>query len=374
MRILYILTSLGIGGAEKQVVSLAEHMSARGHTVAFLVLRHSAEEWPVKLPVLRLNLARSPFSILRGIRFARSFVVLFQPEILHSHTFPANVFTRLMRIGIRINGVSPAVVNTIHNVHEGGLHRMAAYALTSSCVDRVTAVSEAAAERFIRLRAVPQHKMTVITNGIDTSEFKPDSGRRKVVRNRMQLGTSFLWLAVGRLVPAKDYPNLLRAFQALLQAQPQARLCIAGEGDPETLLTSHSDVLPTASSIQWLGLRRDIADLFDAADGFVLSSAWEGMPLVIGEAMSMGKPVVATNVGGVAELMGDTGMVVPPANSKALTAAMLAVMQSDESKRKRLSIAARERIAKSFSLQARAEQWESFYMESLVRLSHERSR
>jgi len=374
MRILYILTSLGIGGAEKQVVTLAEHLSAKGHTVAFLVLKHSPEEWPVKLPVLRLNLARSPFSVLRGLRFARSFVVLFQPEILHSHTFPANMFTRMMRIGLRINGVAPAVLNTIHNVHEGGLHRMAVYALTSSCVDRVTAVSEAAAERFIRSRAVPRNKMSVITNGIDTNEFTPDTHRRRVTRNRMQLGSFFLWLAVGRLVPAKDYPNLLRAIQVLLQAEPQARLWIAGEGDPETLLVSHLDILQSASSIQWLGLRRDIAELLDAADGFVLSSAWEGMPLVIGEAMAMGKPVVATDVGGVAELIGDTGRVVPPANSQALTAAMLAVMQSDESKRKRLSIAARERIAKNFSIQARTEQWESFYMESLVRLSHERSR
>jgi len=374
MRILYILTSLGIGGAEKQVVSLAEHLSANGHTVAFLVLKHSAEEWPVKLPVLRLNLARSPFSILRGLRFARNFVTLFQPEILHSHTYPANMFTRLMRIGLSINGVPPVVLNTIHNVHEGGWHRMAAYTLTSPFVDRVTAVSTAAADRFVRLRAVPQSKMTIITNGIDTHEFTPDPGRRRIVRKRMQLGSSFLWLAAGRLALAKDYPNLLRAFNMVCQSQQQARLWIAGEGDPRSLLASHPDLLSDNPAIQWLGLRHDIQDLLDAADGFVLSSAWEGMPLVVGEAMSMGKSVVATDVGGVSELMGDTGTVVPPANSIALSEAMLAVMQSDELHRRPASIAARERIANLFSMQARAKEWESFYMESLVRLSHEQSR
>jgi len=374
MRILYILTSLGIGGAEKQVVSLAEHLSANGHTVAFLVLKHSAEEWPVKLPVLRLNLARSPFSILRGLRFARNFVTLFQPEILHSHTYPANMFTRLMRIGLSINGVPAVVLNTIHNVHEGGWHRMAAYTLTSPFVDRVTAVSTAAADRFVRLRAVPQSKMTIITNGIDTHEFTPDPGRRRIVRKRMQLGSSFLWLAAGRLALAKDYPNLLRAFNMVCQSQQQARLWIAGEGDPRSLLASHPDLLSDNPAIQWLGLRHDIQDLLDAADGFVLSSAWEGMPLVVGEAMSMGKSVVATDVGGVSELMGDTGTVVPPANSIALSEAMLAVMQSDELHRRPASIAARERIANLFSMQARAKEWESFYMESLVRLSHEQSR
>ena len=367
MRILYILTSLGIGGAEKQVISLAQHMSAKGHTVAFLVLKHSAEEWPLKLPVLRLNLARSPFSILRGLRFARSFTSLFQPEILHSHTFPANLFTRMMRIGLRINGAAPVVLNTIHNVHEGGLHRMAAYALTSPCVDRVTAVSEAAAARFVRLHAVPKTKMSIITNGIDTNEFTPDTHRRNATRNRMQLGSSFLWLAVGRIAPAKDYPNLLRAFDALLQSHPQARLWIAGEGDPQAVFAADPDLVSMKKSVQWLGLRHDIQDLLDAADGFVLASAWEGMPLVVGEAMSMGKPVVATNVGGVCELMGDTGTLVPSGDSKALSAAMLAMMQSDDIQKRRMSIAARERIAKFFSMKARAEQWESFYL-SLIHI------
>src|ERR1700733_16325802 len=97
VRILYILTSLGIGGAEKQVVSLAERMAAKGHTVALIVLKHADEEWPVKIPVLRLNLRKTTMGILRGLRFAKNFVTLFRPDILHSHTFPANLFTRLLR-------------------------------------------------------------------------------------------------------------------------------------------------------------------------------------------------------------------------------------------------------------------------------------
>jgi glycosyltransferase involved in cell wall biosynthesis len=204
----------------------------------------------------------------------------------------------------------------------------------------VTAVSTPAAERFVRTLAVPRKKMSVITNGIDVKEFAPDSRRRKSIRNQMQVRGVFQWLAVGRLTPAKDYPNLLRAFRALNHVDPTARLWIAGEGDPSTLLASHPDLLQNSPSIQWLGLRRDIADLLDAADGFVLSSAWEGMPLVVGEAMAMGKPIVATNVGGIAELMGNTGTLVPPADSQALTAAIVAVMDNNELARKHSAIAA----------------------------------
>ena len=81
------------------------------------------------------------------------------------------------------------------------------------------------------------------------------------------------------------------------------------------------------SIVRRLGLRSDIAALLDAADGFVLSSAWEGMPLAVGEAMAMAKPVVATDVGGVRELVGDAGVLVPAKNPTALAEAMVAMMK-----------------------------------------------
>ncbi len=371
MRLLYILTSLGIGGAEKQVISLAERLSANGHTVAFLVLKHSAEEWPVQQPVLRLNLAKTPLAILRGLRFARNFITLFRPQILHSHTYPANIFARLLHVGLRVDGVRPVLINTIHNVHEGGLHRMLLYSLTSPLVDQVTAVSDAAAERFVRLHAVPSNKISVITNAIESDVFCPDARRRTQTRDRMHAGSTFTWLAVGRLSPAKDYPNLLRAF-SLLQQRTAANtaLWIAGEGDPLALSVDAPELLGTSKDVRWLGLRRDVVELLDAADAFVLSSAWEGMPLVLGEAMSMGKPVVATQVGGVAELLGSFGTLVPPADSEALAAAMIALMSSNELERKRSALAVRERIVQHFSMAARAEQWQQYYKACIARRSH----
>jgi hypothetical protein len=130
VRILYILTSLGIGGAEKQVIDLAEHMKAEGHVVALMALKHTAEEWPVKLPVFRLNLKKTPVGVLRGLRFAQSFLAIFRPDIVHSHTFPANIFSRLLRIIPKSEFPIPKLVNTIHNVNEGGWHRMLAYRAT----------------------------------------------------------------------------------------------------------------------------------------------------------------------------------------------------------------------------------------------------
>ena len=108
-------------------------------------------------------------------------------------------------------------------------------------------------------------------------------------------------------------------------------------------------------------MRRDIADLMDAADGYVLSSAWEGMPLALGEAMVMEKVAVATAVGGVRELIGDAGFVVPPNDGKALADEMLNVMAMPEPARRVMGRDARLRIKLNFSIDAKAEEWERLY-------------
>jgi glycosyltransferase involved in cell wall biosynthesis len=120
----------------------------------------------------------------------------------------------------------------------------------------------------------------------------------------------------------------------------------------------------TARSIEraGFGVRRDIPALLDAADGFVLSSAWEGMPLVVGEAMAMAKPVVATDVGGVRELVGDSGAIVPAKDSNALGEAMLAMMRRPAAARAELGRKARERILNCFGMDAKAHEWEALYL------------
>ena len=149
----------------------------------------------------------------------------------------------------------------------------------------------------------------------------------------MSVDSRFVWFTAGRLAPAKDLPNLLEAFRQVRREFPDAELWIAG-APPDAKFIRSSDgkaslysVAATQremrDSIRWLGLRRDIPALLDAADAFVLASAWEGMPLALGEAMAMEKPIVVTDAGGVRELVGGAGIVVPLKNSAALAQAMI---------------------------------------------------
>jgi glycosyltransferase involved in cell wall biosynthesis len=360
MRIAYVLTSLGVGGAERQVLALAERMKARGHAVLLVVLLpRQAEEWPTTLDLVRLEMSKRPASLLAGAWKARRILQEFQPDLIHSHTFPANMMARLLKISLP----KVAVLSAIHNVYEGGWGRMLAYRLTDALSRRSTAVSQAAADSFVRLKAVPAHKMSVVVNGIDTAVFAPSSARRCRMREEMGAGDEFIWLAAGRIVPAKDYPNLLRAFAQARAAVPGARLWIAGEaaGNESAAVQALAAELGLQDSVRWLGLRRDMPALLDAADGFVLASAWEGMPLVVGEAMAMEKPAVATDVGGVRELLGETGAIVPAKSPEALAEAMVELMRRTNEARGRLGQAARERIASRFCIEAKADEWEALY-------------
>jgi glycosyltransferase involved in cell wall biosynthesis len=362
MRIAYILTSLGLGGAERHTIALAEWMASHGHSVLLIsLLSRQSEEWPTQLEVVPLDLRKSPASVFAGLVQARRLLKTFRPDLVHSHTFPANLFARLLRV------LAPqqVVVSTMHNVYEGGRERKLAYRLTDLLALRTTAVSEAVARHAIEAHAVSAHKCAVIPNAFDTTAFAPNASRRAEARAKNGAGDDFIWLAAGRIVSAKGFLNLLEAFAQVWVAHPQTQLWIAGEHPRSTSRRTEYTglVVPrgTTERIHQLGLSRDMPALLDAADAFVLSSAWEGMPLVVGEAMAMEKPVVATDVGGVHELLGDTGTVVPARDPDALAKAMLEVMRSPLQSRSVLGRAARERIVTQFDAGVLFPKWETFY-------------
>jgi glycosyltransferase involved in cell wall biosynthesis len=339
-------------------------MVVRGHDVHLVVLRPTLDEQiAIDLPHTHLDMQRTPLSVAMGLMRGARFLREFKPDVVHSHGFHGNIVARLLRPF----GCAP--ISTIHNIYEGGASRMLAYRLTDFLSLRTTAVSRAAGDRFVEQRAVPQAKLRVLTNGIDLAQFAPSPARRATLRGEMNAADRFVWLTAGRLSPAKDYPNLIRAFALARSARRPMELWIAG-GAAQTAggaaaelaaLKALAAELGAGDAIRWLGLCDDMPALLDAADGFVLASAWEGMPLVLGEAMAMEKPVVATDVGGVRELVADCGWLVPARKPEALAAAILQVVDMPVEEREASGRAARERITEHFSMESRADEWEAIY-------------
>jgi glycosyltransferase involved in cell wall biosynthesis len=334
-------------------------MAARGHAVALVVLRPQERDgFATNLDVVHLDINNAA-SLMAGLRRGVAFVRGFRPDLIHSHNFHGNMLGR----AFKLNDRRAALVSTIHNVYEGGWPRMLAYRLSDGLADRVTAVSEAVAERYVRMKAVSRSKCVVVTNGIETGEFTPDAERRRATREEMGVGEEFVWLMVGRNTVAKDHANLMQAFGRAWRQLKQSQLWIAGGAPDGNQKTYAAISMPHGAldHVRRLGARRDIPALLDAADGFVLSSAWEGMPLAVGEAMAMERPVVATDVGGVRELVGDAGAIVPAKDSNALAEAMVATMRRPAAARAEMGRAARERICSRFSMDRKAEEWEALY-------------
>jgi glycosyltransferase involved in cell wall biosynthesis len=345
-------------------------MARAGHAVRLVILlprgaedllsESASETDSPSLDVVYLGIQKNPWSALRGLARGASVIRQFGPDLIHAHNFHGNLVGRLLG---RLCGGVP-VISTIHNVYEGGRLRMLAYRISDPLSRQTIAVSEAACERYTRLRAIAVNKSGVVANGIETDNFHPSLNQRNAMRATMGVtGKYFVWIAVGRLAPAKDYPNLLRAFAALQLGQPAARLWIVGAGEHSCTneLQSLARNLGIEDKIRWLGSRHDVATLLDAADAFVLASAWEGMPLALGEAMAMGKPVVATDVGGVREMTAESNWLVRAGNSNALAEAMARIMALSDTERLRIGEAARARILQRFSMEAKTREWEEIY-------------
>jgi glycosyltransferase involved in cell wall biosynthesis len=229
--------------------------------------------------------------------------------------------------------------------------------------DLTTQISQTGLERYVWVKAVPQHKICVVPNGVDINRFRPDARARFEVRSELKLHDDcFVWLAVGRFDYAKDYSNLLHAFAQL--SHEDAFLLIAGQGPLKSRMESLAHQLGIAQKVLFLGIRQDVPRLMNAADGYVMSSFYEGLPMVLLEASASGLPIVATDVGGNRELVlnGQTGYLVSPRDAEALSAAMRRLMNMPVESRNQLGVRGRERVLALYSLDRVVDQWEQLYV------------
>ncbi len=233
--------------------------------------------------------------------------------------------------------------------------------------DITTNVSRAAVSRYVRVGAVPEDRITYVPNGIDTDRFQFMQDARLRLREELHLTGKFVWLAVGRFEEAKDYPSLLQALRQVVSGDDEVQLLIAGQG---TLLENIKDMahsLELDENVKFLGIRRDIPELMSAADAYVMSSAWEGLPMVLLEASACELPVVATDVGGNSEIVidGCNGYLVSSRDHNALSAAMLKMMSLSEEERRAMGRAGRKHVEANYGMDRVVEQWEELYISLL---------
>ena len=365
-RVLMLITTLGFGGAETQVVRLASDLKSRGWDVAVACLvapcAFVGQLESIGVSVHSLDMPRG-IPDPRAIWRLRSLIREFRPDVVHSHMVHANLLGRIVRLVCRF----PAFICTVHNLRETSersgatWHKELLYRITDPLADMTTIICEAAFERYVRVRAVPPGKLKMIPNGVDTEYFSPSKERRLESRRLLGVENHFVWLAVGRLVPQKDYPVLLRALTAL--GNGEWIVLITGSGPLGEHLQRECRRLGLNGRIRFVGTRENILNLYDAADAFVMSSRYEGLPVALLEASSMGLPSVVTGVGGNADVVidGVSGYVVAPQEPVQIARAMRSIMDAAHERRLALSLAARQHCLADYGFESITQQWVELY-------------
>ena len=217
--------------------------------------------------------------------------------------------------------------------------------------DRVVAVGQAVANALVRNEGIPEKRVAVIYNGIDLSVFSNRGHDRGAIRRELGAGADDLViLQVARLDYLKDHATAIAALAEVVRGRKNVRLFLAGEGPEQERIAECIRQRDLGSHVRLLGLRTDISRLLSAADIFLLTSISEGIPLTVIEAMAAGLPVVATNVGGVAETALDrrTSFLAPAGDHVALAQYILRLAE-DAALRRRMGQQGRERASQLFS-------------------------
>lgn len=354
--ILYVIRSLEIGGAQRQLVMQAIGLRDRGFRVGVAVfypggaLQDELERALVPVHSLRKR-SWADFAGF-GLRLAR-LVRRENPDVIYSFMTGANVLTALCRPfwgtrrliwGIRASGIDAT---------QYGLRRrltIAASARLSSCPDLCVANSRVGAADYVEM-GYPEKRMRVVPNGINTDKFAPrgvDGGRLRagwrLAPNERAVGL------VARLDPMKDHGTFLGAIAQLIEQGFAVRGVCAGTGpsDYEQALRQHAAKLGLDGRIEWIAQASDMPDLYQSLDVAVSASSFgEGFSNAIAEAMACGIPCVATDVGDSAEIVGSAGRVVPPRDMSALAAGIAELLRADKAA---AASAARARVVDNFGI------------------------
>ena len=367
-RVLQIVTSLAVGGAQRHLLELLPGLRQFADIDLVYFRDHDLRpEFEACVERIAHLPMAGPFGAVRLPHLA-AFIRRGRYALVHTHLLRADMYGALAAraVGVR------AIVSTKHNIEArlSSSSARALHALATRSTRRTIAISEAVAHWANQQLGIPRDHIDIIRYGLDPAPF---SGVDREAA-RLELGLQAhvpLVLCPARLDPQKRHDVLLRAFAQVRQRLGNAQLLCAGEtqlGGPayRTRLLELSDELGLRDAVRWLGVRSDMPNLMAAADLVVLSSDWEGLGLVVMEAAMAGRPVVATAVGGVPEIVEHqvTGSLVPQGDEQALASEMTTMLLNPD-QRARMGADARRHAAQAFDLQRMRTATRSLYAEVL---------
>jgi len=363
IRVLHLITTMPVGGAESLILTTMRNLDARRFSSVLCCIKTKGmlgdEVEKAGFPVIALD-------GMIGKRFDRNIVRKIQAviekeniDIVHCHLYHAAFYGRLAAKRCK----KPSVV-TIHNVYSNPkLHRRLINHWLSRHTAALVAVSGAVAQHVVRYDRVEPLRLNVVPNGIDVATAKSQLTKTQARAMLNIPANAMALVTIGRLEKQKGHLLLLKALRLLRDHSGDCpHLLLVGDGSERGNLLTACESLALGDRVHLLGTRRDIADILRAADIFVLPSFWEGLPLSMLEAMAAGLPVIATKVGGIGEVLGENefGVLLPPDDVPALATAITDLVENHE---KRVDLAKKgiSRVNEKYSVGGMLKVLESIY-------------
>lgn len=363
MRIMIVVPTMGRGGAEIQLKSLAKRMVSRGHQVKMTVLL-PVEDFGVELE--SAGVALDSLSMKRGVPKMSALIGLEQrmrswkPDVVQTWMYSADV---LGGIVARAKGIPLAWAirgSEIHPTKRRSRYMMRVAAVLSHRLPQRIFVNSVVGRRVHVEAGYSDDRMLVIPNGFETVQFRRDETWRRAVRRELALEDAPVVGIVARFDPHKDYQTFFRAAGELRRRLNRVKFVIVGRG-----MAENADVVAWARAANvhdvctFMGERTDLWRIYNAFDVATLTSVAEGCPNAIGEAMACEVPCAATDAGDTRQLIGNTGKVVCVGDHVALAEALYEMLTLHERERANLGVAARQRIVDGYGAEAVASMYES---------------
>jgi glycosyltransferase involved in cell wall biosynthesis len=326
-KILFLAPSLESGGAERQMVQLANRLALRGQDVGIALFRNVgplAEDVSGAVTVHDLR-KKSRVDLVGFLIRLKRLIQLEKPDLVYSFLGVPNLANVLLKPFL-------SNVRCIWSVRSSNMDLSRYDWLSRVCSRTEIALSKFSDEIIVNSQAgcnyavkqgFPAEKLKVIPNGIDVEYFSSNPAAGLGVRQEWKVPDDVVLVGiVGRLDPMKDHVTFLEAASEVSRSNPNIYFVSIGGGPLESQLKQFGQDLDLDDRIIWAGERRDLPAVYSALDICCLSSLSEGFPNVLGEAMSCGVPCIATNVGDAADILGESGIVVPRQDAQRLSAAI----------------------------------------------------
>jgi len=313
-------------------------------------------------------------AMVRSIRPLKDFKALLllvwlifkeKPDIIHTHSSKAGILGRLAAKIARV----PHIIHTPHgHVFYGHFGRLASWVFLwaekflSKITNRMVALTDGEKDDYINLSVCPAEKLIKIHSGVDVKQFMHSNGNGVKKRRSLGLDQNGMVIGfVGWLLPIKGPEYLLKAMDHIWSKHPDTSLVMVGKGDLDLELRAEALRKNVNGKVKFLGWREDIDEIMPLFNMLVQPSLNEGMGRVLVEAMAAGKPVVASRVGGIPDLVqhGKTGYLVPPADEKALADGIQKLLDNPE--RAKLMGKRGRALCERFSLEAMIEKLDDLY-------------